>query len=94
MKKLCLNLGAGENPRVSNEKEEWVNIDNFKTKHTDKVHDLNNGIPYEDSSIDYIYMDNVLEHLKGTKFQVEEIYRVLKKGGKANIIVPHYSYPV
>lgn len=93
MQRICLNLGCGESPKESNKYEKWINIDISKMKGIDKLWNLNNGIPLKENSVDLILMDNVLEHLNDPMFQIKEIYRVLKKDGKAIIIVPHYSYP-
>lgn len=93
MQKICLNLGCGKNPKESNEYEKWINIDTIKTEYIDKLWDLNKGIPSKENSVDLILMDNILEHLNDPMFQIKEIHRVLKDGGKAIIIVPHYSYP-
>ena len=46
------------------------------------------NIPYEDNSIDYIIINHVLEHVHQDKKAMNEIYRVLKKGGVAFISVP------
>ena len=39
-------------------------------------------------------MRSTLEHLDNPLFILEEIYRVLRKGSKATILVPHFSNPL
>jgi len=45
-------------------------------------------IKYEDNTFDIIYCSHVLEHVSNDKKAMEELYRVLKPGGKAIIQVP------
>jgi predicted SAM-dependent methyltransferase len=53
-------------------------------------HDLVNGIPAEDNSLDLIYHSHMLEHLSyedGINF-IKECYRTLKPNGRMRILVP------
>jgi predicted SAM-dependent methyltransferase len=53
-------------------------------------HNLTNGIPAEDNSLDLVYHSHMLEHLsyiEGIKF-MRECHRVLKPGAKMRILVP------
>lgn len=53
-------------------------------------HDLRNGIPAKDNSLELIYHCHMLEHISykdGIEF-IRECYRTLKPGGKMRIIVP------
>ncbi|MDL2246066.1 class I SAM-dependent methyltransferase [Methanobrevibacter sp. OttesenSCG-928-K11] len=45
-------------------------------------------IPYEDNYFDLIYCSNVLEHVPDDNKAMNELYRVLKPGGLALILVP------
>jgi len=81
-----LNVGCG-----NQKKPGWIGIDKVATPATDLVRDLGRGLPYEDSSVDEIYCDNVLEHIGPPEdfiFVLNEFYRVLKPGAVATIIVP------
>ncbi|MDD5757817.1 MAG: methyltransferase domain-containing protein [Desulfobulbaceae bacterium] len=49
-------------------------------------HDAEN-LPFEDNSFDVVYSNGVIHHIPNTKRVVEEIYRVLKPGGKAIVMV-------
>lgn len=53
-------------------------------------HDLTQGIPAEDNSLELVYHSHMLEHLsytEGIEF-MRECYRVLKPGAKMRILVP------
>ncbi|MEQ8688378.1 MAG: methyltransferase domain-containing protein [Imperialibacter sp.] len=82
-----LNLGCGHS-YVNN--KDWVNIDFVKTGSNVIAHNLLKGIPYKDSSFDFVYHSHVLEHfskLDGRRF-LEECFRVLKKDGIIRIAIP------
>lgn len=54
------------------------------------VHNLKNGIPFLDNSVDVVYHSHLFEHLDrevGKDF-LKEIHRVLKPKGKVRIVVP------
>jgi hypothetical protein len=82
-----LNIGCG-NKRMAG----WIGIDQVATSATDIVRDLKRGLPFEDSSVDEILCDNVLEHIGPPEdfiFVLNEMFRVLKPGAVCTIIVPH-----
>lgn len=81
---MKIQLGGGEIKL-----EGYTNIDILALLSVDIVHDLNTGIPLEDNSVEEVYADNCLEHLKDTCFIMEEIYRVCKPGAKVFIAVPY-----
>ncbi len=80
-----LNLGCGK----SNPKE-YYGIDIAEHEGVDAVCDLNEGIPLPDNSFVEINAIDFLEHLKPENniMIMEEIYRVLKPGGKLKALVP------
>jgi ubiquinone/menaquinone biosynthesis C-methylase UbiE len=81
-----LNLGCG-NHRLAG----WINMDMVCTPAVDVVRDITRGLPFEDSSVDEILVDNVLEHIGPEQdfvFVLNELYRVLKPGALLNVIVP------
>lgn len=58
---LKLHLGCG-----TVYKDSWINIDNNSDSNIQKLdlkYDLRKGIPFKDSSVDYIYNEYFLEHL-------------------------------
>ena len=81
-----LNVGCGNQRRPG-----WTGIDIAPTSATDIVRDITRGLPYDDSSVEEILCDNVLEHIGPNQdfiFVLNEFYRVLKPRGVATIIVP------
>jgi 2-polyprenyl-3-methyl-5-hydroxy-6-metoxy-1,4-benzoquinol methylase len=54
--------------------------------------DVAEGIPYENSKFDVVHSSELIEHLKDTKFFLEECYRVLKPGGRLIISTPNLHY--
>ena len=82
-----LNLGCGFKHMIG-----VVNVDAFDICQPDVVWDLNEvPWPWEENSIDKIYMHHVLEHLTNWWEAFEECGRVLKVGGIVEISVPDAS---
>jgi len=80
-----LNLGCCGDIRPG-----WINVDNFDHAGVDVVHDLNTlPWPWEDGSVDEIYIAHTLEHLWDTLASLLELHRILKVGGVLEIRVPH-----
>lgn len=89
MKKL--NFGCGE--KIKPQQEGWINVDIVETEGIDVIYDLNVfPYPFDDNSVDFILMDNVLEHLDNPMEVMNECYRILKKGGRVKINLPHFKY--
>jgi ubiquinone/menaquinone biosynthesis C-methylase UbiE len=84
MKKL--NLGCGNDYRKG-----WINLDFNKDVKADFYCDINGKLPFNDNEFDYIYIDNVLEHIKEILNLFDELYRISKDGAIFEIYVPHYS---
>lgn len=99
-----LNVGCGGN-RLS---APFINIDSLKNQFEEGClelqqlnqeenyidHDLRNGLPFSDDSVDGVLASHFLEHLdlqEAWKF-VAECYRVLKPGGVMVASVPNTSY--
>jgi|SRR6185312_3673271 len=85
MKKL--NLGCG-----IEYKEGFTNVDFHSHIQIDVQHDLNSiPYPFKDEEYDFIYASHVLEHLDKPFVVMTELHRILKKGGKLQVKVPHFS---
>lgn len=82
-----LNLGCGQSKQ-----EGEIGIDILPGKRVDLVADLDgNLLPFQNNSIDIIRSNHCLEHLSNTLKVMEEIHRILKPNGIAEITVPHVS---
>lgn len=85
-----LNLGSGNRKRP--QEEGWINIDIDKTCNSDIVRDLDNGLPFEDNSVDRVYCSHTIEHVKDIYFFMYEIWRVCKPDALIEIIAPNHAH--
>jgi predicted SAM-dependent methyltransferase len=92
--KTYVNLGCGNHIVPSTKGIKWINIDNY---YIEDVPNFLKGdarnIPLPNESVDYILLDQVLEHIPmaDVPLVLWEIRRVLKTGGKCVIIVPDFE---
>lgn len=83
-----LDVGCGD-AKV----EGAIGIDSVNLPGVDIVHDLTvYPWPIEDESCDIVYLNNIIEHLPNPIRVMEEVYRILKKGGKAKIVVVYWNH--
>lgn len=70
------------------------NIINTKKKRINRIIkcDLNANLPYKKESFDVIIALEVIEHIYEYKKLISEIFRILRKDGKAIISVPNCMY--
>jgi SAM-dependent methyltransferase len=83
---MKLNLGCGNDYR-----EGWVNVDRGDCK-CDVEHDLFEfPYPFEDSSVDAIFLSHMMEHFPKDMFVdvVRELYRICRNDAEILIISPH-----
>lgn len=86
-----LNLGCG--PDYVDD-EDWTNLDGDPNVKADTTWDLENGtLPYPNNSFDIIFASHILEHITNLVPLQKEFERVIKPGGRAYIVVPHYTSP-
>lgn len=83
-----LDLGSG-----SNGKPDFLHVDILPLPGVDLVLDLRTLWPWGDGTIEEVHSGHFLEHLDGFEriHFFNELYRVMKLGAKANIVVPHWS---
>ena len=93
VKTIKLDIGSGGN-KIS---PEHIGIDQYKMKGVDVVCNVGKDkLPFKDNSVDEIHSAHFLEHLTNFNGKYErvhffnEMYRVMKKGAKATLIVPHW----
>lgn len=86
---LKLDLGCGTRKNGP----EWIGVDVRKFKGVDKVCDLTKRWPWKNESVDEVYSSHFIEHLvpKARIHFANELYRVLKPGAKATIVVPYWA---
>lgn len=85
MKKL--NLGCGKKIL-----DGYINVDIQQADGIDKSFDFDKfPYPFKDNEFDYIFADNVLEHLKDPIMVLNELHRITKRHGIIHIIVPYYN---
>jgi len=81
---VMVNLGCGSDVR-----EGWVNIDSTPRAGV-RAHDIRQGMPFFNNSVDYIYASHVLEHLDyavALKL-LDECHRALLPGGVLRLVLP------
>lgn len=84
--KTILDLGCG-NKKMKGA----IGIDINARTDADIVHDLNKTpYPFDRSTFDEIYADNVLEHLDNVMNIMEEVHRISKPQGIIVIKVPYF----
>ena len=83
---MKLNLGCGEDIR-----EGYENLDNNPFNNKVIPYDLNNHLPYNDDSIDYIHCEHLLSYLDNPADFLNIIHWKCKKNAKIKLIVSHFS---
>lgn len=83
---MKLDIGCGASKKVG-----YLGVDKLSLPGVDIVHDLNKfPYPFDDGSVDEIWMDQVLEHLNEPLKVVEELYRICKDGALVTVGVPYF----
>ena len=86
---IKLDVGCG--PRKAS--PEHIGIDRSTMPWVDLNLDLEEGkLPFENNSVDEIVASHSLEHISNYLPLVNEMWRVLKQGGKLLVSVPHYQW--
>lgn len=91
--KKCLNVGSGTDYKPSTETEEWVNIDPNPAVHPDHicaVEELKRSI-FSENEFDEVHLIHVWEHCHDLIWAIENIWHVLKPGGKLIIVTPYFT---
>lgn len=80
---IKINIGSGGEELLG-----FKTIDIDASTKPDIVCDIENGLPFQDNSVDEIKCSHVLEHINNIIFVLKEFYRVCKNGSKITIVVP------
>lgn len=83
---MKIDIGCGKNCQ---EGFEGIDALDFGQKH---VHDIREGIPFEDNSVEEVHCSHFIEHLtwpERVNF-INELYRVMQDGSKCTLILPHW----
>jgi len=84
-----LDLGCG-----TRKKEGYIGVDSRQFDGVDVVCDLGTEPwPWQDDTVDEAHSSHMVEHLTGPQriHFVNELCRVLKRGGKATLVTPHWA---
>ncbi len=83
----AIDIGCGEKKQCARS----IGVDIRRWKGVDVVADISGGLPFGDSSIDYVFAVHCLEHIRDLLQAMGEIHRVLSPGGAAHIMVPAHG---
>ncbi len=86
---MKIDLGCGN---INQKRRGYIGLDVNPKYQPDILHDCNEGLPFENNSIETIYSDNSLEHLWNPVFVLQECYRVLIPGGTLELVLPNTQY--
>ena len=81
---VAVNLGSGN----SDLSEKIINVDIFPYENVNICCDISN-IPFAEASVDIVINIAVLEHVPNPENVIDEIHRILKKGG---IVYTYYPF--
>lgn len=85
---IRLDIGCGKN-----KKQGFIGVDQYPIEGVDIVMDLRGKWPWKDGSVEEAYCSHFIEHLdqiERCRF-MNELYRVLRVGGKCTLIAPHWA---
>jgi len=83
---MKLNLGCGNKKKFG-----FIGVDSFPCAAADIIADITVRLPFEDCSVDEVWMDNVIEHIHNIPDLMKEIQRISKNGALVTIFTPHFA---
>ncbi len=86
---MKLDLGCGKNKAAG-----FIGVDSIAFDGVDVVADLRQPWQWKDGEVEEVHCSHFLEHLTSPErvHFFNELHRVLKPGGQARIITPHWSH--
>jgi SAM-dependent methyltransferase len=89
MSEILLDLGSGDGKNTP--PGDWIKIDKNPYFKPDICRDIEYGLPFCDQTCSVVRTFHVCEHIHDMVFLSNEIFRVLKPGGRWLIDGPHYK---
>ena len=87
---VALELGCGANKRIANA----IGIDAIDYACVDLVGDAMEILKsFPSGSVDAVHSYHFFEHLPDVSAMLDEIARIVKPGGRMEVVVPHFSNP-
>ena len=83
---LRLNLGCG-----GKRLQGFIGVDRYPAPAVDVRADLTRPLPFADSTVDEIMLDNVIEHMPQIPPLMQEMHRVARDGARIVIRTPHFT---
>ena len=83
----ALNIGAGTAGHLPGA----IRLDASRAVDPHVVADLDAGLPFRDGSFERVGAYDVVEHVRDLVAVVEEVHRVLRRGGTFEVTTPHFS---
>ena len=91
-RKKCLNVGSGVDYKINNETEIWVNVDMNPAVEPDVVcraEELDQH--FDPDTFDEVHLIHVWEHCDDLILVMENIWAVMKAGGKLVVACPYHT---
>jgi predicted SAM-dependent methyltransferase len=95
--KVGLNIGSFVSMFLDTEQTKWYNIDKLDLRSYAETyrynfiqHDVTQGLPFPDGSVQYIFASHILEHFTREELNLflREVLRVMEQGGLARFATP------
>ncbi len=83
---LRLNLGCG-GKRLAG----FVGVDRYPTPAVDVLADLGTTLPFADSTVADVMLDNVIEHMPDIPALMREMHRICRHDARIVIRTPHFT---
>ncbi|MBJ9992297.1 MULTISPECIES: methyltransferase domain-containing protein [Paenibacillus] len=81
---MRIDLGCGKNKF-----RECIGIDKMDYAETDIVHDINQGLPFDDNSVDFVMASHSLQYVDDLQAVLNEIYRICRHKAVVCIVAPY-----
>jgi SAM-dependent methyltransferase len=83
---MNINLGCGDKHVPG-----FLGVDRYRAAAVEMLCDVERSLPFRDSTIDAIHLDNLIEHVLDITALVRELVRVARPGARISIVTPHFS---